>query len=113
MRFREFVESPVKNKLITILRNLRGRAASKGAPAELSWAAVNKMFGTMAIDYETFKAMFDEDKESFNKLVKNFNSDGVVLDVPGVSSKDKDSDKEDSQDTINDIAAGQAEKNLD
>jgi len=113
MRFREFVENPVKNKLLTILRNVRGRAASKGAAAELTWSAINKMFGTMAIDYETFKAMFDENPQQFEKLVQNFNSDGVTLDVPGVSKEPRDSDKEDSQDKVNDIAAKNAENNLD
>jgi len=113
MRFREFVDNPVKNKLVTVLRTLRGRSASKETPAELSWPAINKMIGNMAIDYETFKSLYDNDPELFKNLIHNFDSDGVKLEVPGVSSKQPASDKEDSQDKVDDIAKSNAEKNLD
>jgi len=115
MRFFEF-NTPDIDKFIMLLRNFIGRASSKKAPSKLNWNAVAQLSQSngfeFGADYETFKAMYDANP-ALQSLVKNFNADGIELDVPGApDSEQPKQDGEDSQEKVNQIAASAAEKNL-
>ena len=96
MRFFEFAEDldNVDSFVIT-LRNIIGRAASKKSPVSLNWAALNQMSmssgSELSADYETFKSMYDS-SPVIQSLVKNFNADGIVLNVPGAPNDDNQTD---------------------
>jgi hypothetical protein len=115
MRFFEF-NTPDIDKFIVLLKNLIGRAASKKTPSQMNWNAISHLsrangfeFGA---DYETFKAMYDANP-TLQGLVKNFNADGIQLNVPGAPDAEQPKqDGEDSQEKVNQTAAAAAEKNL-
>lgn len=115
MRFFEF-NTPDLDQFITLLKNLIGRASSKQAPSKMNWNAIAQLsrsngfeFGT---DYETFKAMYDANP-ALQGLVKNFNANGIELNVPGAPDSDKPAqDGKSSQDKINQTAVSAAKKNL-
>lgn len=118
MRFFEFADADVGvDKFVMILRNFIGRAASKKQPAKLNWAGLQKIASDagfeMGADYETFKAMYDSNP-AIQGLVKNFNADGIELNVPGT---DKDTETpvksgETSQDAVDKMAASAAPQQL-
>ena len=122
MRFFEFADSDAGlDKFVMILRNFIGRAASKKSAARLNWASLQKIatdsgfeFGA---DYETFKSMYDSNP-AIQNLVKNFNADGVELNVPGVADAGEKGAQspikkgQTSQDAVDKIAAGAASSNL-
>jgi hypothetical protein len=100
-----------------ILKNFIGRAASKKQAAKLNWSALQKIATDsgfeMGADYETFKSIYDS-SPVIKALVKNFNADGIELNVPGT---DKDTEApvsqgQTSQDAVDKIAAGAAAQNL-
>lgn len=119
MRFFEFADSDAGlDKFVMILRNFIGRASSKKQPAKLNWSALEKIATDsgfeMGADYETFKSIYDS-SPAIQNLVKNFNADGIELNVPGT---DKDTETpvksgETSQDAVDKIAASAAPANLD
>jgi hypothetical protein len=87
MRFFEFADADAGlDKFVMTLRNFIGRAASKKAPSKLNWASLQKITNDngfeFAADYETFKSIYDS-SPIVQSLVKNFNADGVELNVPG------------------------------
>jgi hypothetical protein len=106
-------------KFIVVLRNFIGRAASKKAPAKLNWAGLDQISKTSGIeltaDYETFKSMYDS-SPALQALVKNFNADGVELNVPGAPEQEPKGDgtqtPADSQAAVDKIAAGAAPQQL-
>jgi hypothetical protein len=119
MRFFEFQSDDAGlDKFVMILRNHIGRAASKKAPSKLNWNALQRITAMsgfeFAADYETFKSMYDT-SPVIQSLVKNFNADGIVLNVPGAPNDDAQTDqgssKQTSQDqvdqTADSAAAGQ------
>ena len=118
MRFFEFVDTDLgQDKFVMILKNFIGRAASKKQAAKLNWSALQKIATDsgfeMGADYETFKSMYDS-SPVIQGLVKNFNADGIELNVPGT---DKDTETpvsqgQTSQDAVDKIAAGAAAQNL-
>jgi hypothetical protein len=115
MRFFEF-NTPDMDQFIVLLRNLIGRSASKKAPSKLNWNAIAQLSRSSGFefgaDYETFKAMYDANP-ALQSLVKNFNADGIELDVPGApDSEQPKQDGEDSQEKVNQTAASAAAKNL-
>ena len=116
MRFFEITDTIDPNvlNLYLELKTLRGRAASKGAPAKYNWAAIDELFQDFTIDYDVFDPIFQANKKLFDPIIHDYSGDGIELDVPG-TNKDKQSgkDKETSQDKVDDIAASAAEKNLD
>ena len=87
MRFFEFAGDATGDKFVMVLRNYIGRAASKKAPAKLNWGGLNKVLATngfeLTADYETFKAMYDS-SPAIQTMIKDFNQDGIELNVPGV-----------------------------
>lgn len=118
MRLYEFThEDGTFEKYIILLRNLIGRAKSKGTPAKYNWAALNGMAKSIGVkiasDYESFKLMYDSSPPIQN-LVKNFNSSGIQLNVPGVKDGDEpEVGKSDAGgDTIDKMASRQAAKSL-
>lgn len=115
MRFFEF-NTPDIDRFVVLIRNLIGRAASKKAPSVLNWNAIAQMSRSngfeFGADYETFKAMYDANP-ALQLLVKNFDSDGIELKVPGSpDSEQPKQDGEDSQDKVNRKAASAAAQNL-
>jgi hypothetical protein len=104
MRFFEFASS---DKFILVIKNFIGRAQSKNQPAKLNWATLNSLLSTVgeeAMDYETFKAMYDSNPP-LQPLIANFNADGIELKVPGVA---KEPEQGQSQETPQDQVAQQA-----
>jgi hypothetical protein len=116
MRFFEFVNDAYEDKFVMILRNFIGRAASKKVPSKLNWNALNRITKAngfeMAADYETFKGMYDASPVLQN-MVKNFNADGIELNVPGAPDDEQPKqDGTDSEQEIAKIAAGAADKQV-
>lgn len=117
MRLYEFThEDGVFEKYVLLLRNLIGRAKSKGTPARYNWSALNSIANgigvKIAADYESFKLMYDSSPPIQN-LVKNFNSSGIELNVPGVKDDDEpELGKSPGGDTIDKMASRQAAKSL-
>jgi hypothetical protein len=117
MRFFEFADADIGvDKFVMVLRNFIGRASSKGQPAKLNWAALQKIATDagfeMGADYETFKSMYDSNP-AIQNLVRDFNADGVNLNVPGTDQDTQTPQKkgQTSQDqvdqTADSAAAGQ------
>lgn len=120
MRFFEFVSGDENiEKFIMVLRNFIGRAASKKEPAKLNWLGLDTIAKKSGIeltaDYETFKSMYDS-SPAMQGLVKNFNADGIELNVPGVADKEEQpeqgADTTDSQAAVDKMAASAAPQQL-
>lgn len=118
MRFFEFADADTGlDKFVMILKNFIGRASSKKQPAKLNWASLQKIASDagfeMAADYETFKSMYDS-SPAIQNLVRDFNADGVNLNVPGTDQDTETPVKsgETSQDAVDKIAASAAPQNL-
>jgi hypothetical protein len=115
MRFFEFAGDDAGDKLIVVLKNYIGRAASKKAPANLNWNGLNQVLKTngfeLAADYETFKAIYDS-SPAVQALVKNFNDRGIELNVPGAPNEEPAGDgtqtPQDSQAAVDQTAASAA-----
>jgi hypothetical protein len=120
MRFFEFADSDQGiEKFVIVLKNLIGRASSKKAPAKLNWNGMNQLLrstgNNITADYETFKAMYDA-SPALQSLVKNFDANGIELNVPGAPDEapkgDGTKDPEDSQAAVDKIAASAAPQQL-
>lgn len=117
MRFFEFGNSDIgTDKFIVVLRNYVGKAASKKVPSKLSWDTLNNVLKSsgfpMGTDYETFKSMYDS-TPGLQSMVVNFDTDGVELNVPGVSAPGSSpTDKQDSEAEVAKIAASAAPKQM-
>jgi hypothetical protein len=119
MRFFEFQGDDTGDKLVVVLRNYIGRAASKKAPANLNWNGLQQVLKTngfeMAADYETFKAIYDS-SPAVQAMVKNFNDKGIELNVPGAPDEEPKGDgtqsPEDSQAAVDKAAASAAPQQL-
>jgi hypothetical protein len=115
MRFFEFSGDDEGDRFVMVLRNYIGRAASKKAPAKLNWNGLNKVLATngfeLTADYETFKAMYDS-IPTIQQMVKNFNADGIELNVPGAPDEEPKGDgtqtAADSQAAVDQTAASAA-----
>jgi hypothetical protein len=118
MRFFEFADTDMGlDKFVIILKNFIGRAASKNQPSKLNWRTLQKIADDsgfeMAADYETFKSIYDS-SPIIQNLVKDFNADGITLNVPGT---DKDTQTpvkqgQTSQDAVDKAAASAAPQQL-
>ena len=119
MRFFEFQGDDTGDKLVMVLRNYIGRAASKKAPAKLNWNGLQQVLKTngfeMAADYETFKAIYDG-SPAIQAMVKNFNDEGIELNVPGAPDEEPKGNgtqsPEDSQAAVDKAAASAAPQQL-
>lgn len=117
MRFFEFAGSDEGDKLVMVLRNYIGRAASKKAPSKLNWNGLNQVLRSsgfqIAADYETFKAIYDS-SPAIQNMVSNFNDEGIELKVPGVGDQEqKPNGTQDSQAEVDKAAASAAPTQLD
>jgi hypothetical protein len=118
MRFFEFADTDMGlDKFVIILKNFIGRAASKNQASKLNWRTLQKIADDsgfeMAADYETFKSIYDS-SPLIQNLVKDFNADGITLNVPGT---DKDTQTpvkqgQTSQDAVDKMAASAAPQQL-
>jgi len=118
MRFFEFADADVDlDKFVIILKNFVGRSASKKQAAKLNWKSLQQIADRsgfeMAADYDTFKSIYDS-SPIVQSLVKNFNADGIELNVPGT---DKDTQTpvkqgQTSQDAVDKMAASAAPQQL-
>lgn len=119
MRIFEFAGEDNLDKFTVVLRNFVGRNSSKKAAAKLNWEALNRIMKASGIelmaDYETFKSMYDKSAQ-LQTLVKNFNSNGIELNVPGAPDSqqagDGTAEPGDSQAAVDKIAAGAAPQQL-
>jgi hypothetical protein len=121
MRFFEFADADAGlDKFVMTLRNFIGRAASKKAPSKLNWASLQKITNDngfeFAADYETFKSIYDS-SPIVQSLVKNFNADGVELNVPGAEEPGDEGEPtpkggDDSEEAVAKIAASAAPAQL-
>ena len=122
MRFFEFSDSEMGlDKFVIVLKNFIGRSASKKQPAKLNWASLSKIAADsgfeMGADYETFKSIYDS-SPIIQQLVKNFNADGVELNVPGAAEPGEAGAQspvkqgQTSQDAVDKIAASAAPQQL-
>lgn len=113
MRFFEFSGDGIADKLVIVLRNYIGRAASKKAPAKLNWNGLQQVLKTngfeLAADYETFKSIYDSNP-AVQSLVKNFNDQGIELNVPGAPDSDQKQTTtgQTSQDAVDQTASSAA-----
>lgn len=122
MRFFEFGSSDAGiDKFLIILNHEIGNYARKRSPAKLNWENVAQlakkagfeMLGDPNRGYETFKAIYDS-TPAIQQKVKNFNANGLELNVPGAPDADEpDQDGSDPQDEINQQAAQAAPQQLD
>lgn len=116
MRFFEFGNEDYGDRLVMILRNYIGRAASKKAPSKLNWGGLNQVLKSngfeLAADYETFKSIYDSNP-AVQAMVKNFNDDGIELKVPGAPDEKNSPGTQDSQAEIDKAAASAAPAQLD
>jgi len=118
MRFFEFADADVDlDKFVIILKNFVGRSSSKKQAAKLNWKSLQQFADRsgfeMGADYETFKSIYDSNP-IVQSLVKNFNADGIELNVPGT---DKDTQTpvkqgQTSQDAVDKMAASAAPQQL-
>jgi hypothetical protein len=119
MRLFEFAGEDNLDKFIVVLKNFIGRYSSKGSAAKINWPALDRIAKTSGIelmaDYETFKAMYDKSPQ-LQSIVKNFNADGIELNVPGSKSDEPKGDgattPQDSQAAVDKIAAFAAPQQL-
>ena len=118
MRFFEFTGTDETiDKYVILLKNIIGRAEMKKSAAKMNWAGLSNLALKnkiqLAADYETFKAIYDS-SPAIQSLVKNFNADGIELDVPGAPDADPQSPQSDqsSQDAVDQTAASAAPQQL-
>ena len=118
MRFFEFADTDMGlDKFVIILKNFIGRAASKNQASKLNWRTLQKIADDsgfeMAADYETFKSIYDS-SPIIQNLVKDFNADGITLNVPGTDKDTQTPVKQDqtSQDAVDKMAASAAPQQL-
>ena len=120
MRFFEFTGGGDQDRFLIVLRNYIGRASSKKAPAKLNWAGLNRVLQTngfeLTADYETFKSMYDS-SPAIQNMVKNFNADGIELNVPGAPDSNAKQEPtqgkgQDSEAAVAKIAASAAPQQL-
>jgi len=116
MRFVEFAPNQMIDRYVVVLKNIIGRASAKKVPAKLNWRGLNSILksndASIAADYETFKSMYDS-SPAIQNLVKNFNADGIELNVPGASDDQTPADgTTDSQAAVDQTAASAAPQQL-
>jgi len=125
MRIFEFAGDDGLDKFIVVLKNFVGRYTSKSQPGSLNWKSVSSLakkaefevLGDPRTGYETFKSLWDGDpnaKALLEPLIKNFNANGIELNVPGAPDAEKEptQDSETSAEKIDKIASAAAPKQL-
>lgn len=116
MRFFEFGDSlSGLDKFLTILRNYIGRAASQKAPSKLNWKGLNAVLKSsgfdLAVDYETFKSMYDSNP-TLQNIVKNFDQTGIELSVPGQETPAGEPSTQDSEEVVAKMASSAVDQQI-
>lgn len=116
MRFYEFsgVDTGI-DQFAALLHNLAGRAASAKKPLKMNWQSVSQLgnsIGMDLVDYYTFKSMYDNDA-AIQSITKDFDRQYLELKVSGVSDQDETDTNAPPSQSVDDIAAGAAEKQMD
>ena len=112
MRFFEFdgVGDDV-DKLRVLFNNLIGRATSKKQAAKYNWAAISSLYNG-PLTYQSFNAIYNA-TPGIQGLVRDYNEDGLELNVPGAPDADKpQTNLDQSKADVNKIAAGAAATQL-
>lgn len=125
MRIFEITGDDSLDKFIIVLKNQIGRSSKLSTPAPLSWEAISSIAKSVGFEamsdpnsaYEVMKSIYDTDpmgKAKLEKLVKNYNADGLVLKVPGAPDEEPEADQggETSQDAVDKAAASAAPQQL-
>lgn len=127
MKIFEITGDDSLDKFIIVLKNQIGRSTKRSTPAPLSWEAIASMAKSIGFEvmsdpnsaYEVMKSLYDTDpigKSKLEKLVKNFNADGLVLKVPGAPDEEPQGDgtqtPQDSQAAVDQTAASAAPQQL-
>ena len=116
MRITEIDQDNVQ-ALAVIFKTLIGRSKSKSQPAKFNWQGINSILQKTSqepVDYETFNALYNS-SQLIQSLTKDYNSDGIELNVPGApdsDSKQAKTDGEKAQDNVNKTAASAAMNNI-
>ena len=115
MRFFEFsgVDTGI-DQFAALLHNLAGRAASAKKPLKMNWQSVSQLGNSIGMDlvnYDTFKSMYDNDA-AIQAITKDFDRNGLELKVSGVSDQDETDVNAPPSQSVDDIAAGAAEKQM-
>lgn len=123
MRLFEFAGDDPVDKFHTVLNNFVGRYTSKSAPASLNWTLVTSMAKKAGFQglsnpktvFQTFSDLWDNDpafKTKFQTVIKNFNGNGVQLNIPGAKDEEpapgSDAAAQDSQTAVDKAAASAA-----
>ena len=115
MRFYEFsgVDTGI-DQFAALLHNLAGRAASAKKPLKMNWQSVSQLGNSIGMDlvnYDTFKSMYDNDA-AIQSITKDFDRQHLELKVAGVSDQDDTDTNAPPSQSVDDIAAGAAEKQM-
>lgn len=101
-----------------LLYNQQNRALSKGSPASFSWRAIASMYSQISnrnVDsrtiYNEFKRKYDTNQLVFDKVVANFDENGVRLKTQDDERADG-SDTNDAQKTVDSMAKRASQKML-
>lgn len=101
-----------------LLYNQQNRALSKGSPASFSWRAISSMYRDVTgrnVDgrtlYAEFTRKYDTNKAMFDKVVANFDENGVRLKTHDEERADG-ADANDSQKTVDSMAKRASQKLL-
>jgi hypothetical protein len=120
MRFYEIIAEDLGDdgldKFVTVLKNFLGRSTSKRQPAFLNWEAIATIADNVNFEmlsnpdngFETFKQLYDGDPKAKSKLepiIKDFNENGVELDVPGVKNPGETPEPDNSESPADAVAA--------
>lgn len=95
------VENPVDN-LVLLLRNLLSQANTQQQSSYFSWGALSnltKNIDGQHVDYDTFKASYDQNPELFKHLVQHYDPRGITL-----MTADKKPKQGGKQDTVSQMA---------
>jgi hypothetical protein len=123
MRFYEFNSvNTGADQFATLIRNMVGRASSARKPLIYSWKALGELANDIGFDLlnsnidaevkDAFESIHSNDALIQN-LTKNITNTGVEFKVPGVSDQDDEGVNAPPSQTVGDIAAGAAEKQMD
>ena len=116
MRLFEFAGDDLLDRLVTIIKTIRGRYISKGANPEINWHTFSNLLAQsgigMYVDYEVMKELHEK-HPILQQLIGDFDQDRITFTATG-SKFDRDSnDTQDSQDIVDKIASSAAPKQLD
>ena len=126
MRIFEISGDDPVDKFYTVLNNFVGRYTSKSSPASLNWPLVTssaKKAGFLVLSnpktvFTTFSNLWDSDpqfKTKFQSVIKNFNGQGIQLNIPGAKDAEPSqstANPQDSQAAVDQIAASAAPQQL-